>query len=197
MQETATNSAGFPAPSTAAAGQQLPWLPGVSSAPAAAAQGWYPGPGVGGLPPMQQAPAPGQLPSGYEGQLVSHIMAYINNLWRVDPGNFAATLNMICMHAPALMQRLVEHHDSSGAGSGEPGQASGVGGEGPVPAISALQHPQDLEVRVPAFPGAGCTVLLCNLGLQMQQGGCSVLQIIIVMHCSRKDGYARFLRTHE
>ena len=54
---------------------------------------------------------------------------------------------MICTHAPAQMQRLVESHVSSGASSAEPGQAGGVGGEGPVPAITALQHPQDLEVR--------------------------------------------------
>ena len=36
-------------------------------------------------------------------------MQYINNLWRVDPSSFAATLNMICMRAPALMQRLMDH----------------------------------------------------------------------------------------
>ena len=38
---------------------------------------------------------------------------YINNLWRVDPSSFAATLNMICMRAPALMQRLMDHEVSA------------------------------------------------------------------------------------
>lgn len=40
-------------------------------------------------------------------------MQYINNLWRVDPSSFAATLNMICMRAPALMQRLMDHEVSA------------------------------------------------------------------------------------
>ena len=79
LQETAANSAVFTAMSAAAAGQQLLWLPGVSGAPAAAAQGWDPWVGLGVLPPI------GQLPGGYKGQLVSHIIAYINKLWRVDP----------------------------------------------------------------------------------------------------------------
>ena len=76
-------------PAPMAAAQQLPWLPSVSGAPGAA--------GYGLPPPAADA---GQLQGGYEAQLVAHIMACINNLWRVDPGSFPATLSSICAQSP-------------------------------------------------------------------------------------------------
>jgi hypothetical protein len=92
--------------------------------------------------------------SSYEGQLVSHIMEYINNLWRVDPVNFAATLNTICMRAPALMQRLMDHELASNAAVEE--RFAGQGATSAAPSSSsaadqqsgftALQHPHELEV---------------------------------------------------
>ena len=107
---------------------------------------------------------------------VAHIMInmqYINNLWRVDPSSFAATLNMICMRAPALMQRLMDHEvDAANAAIGQYGNmrssdapaldASTDSGSAVVPGqqqpqlqqhqqqeqqMSALQHPHELEVR--------------------------------------------------
>ena len=100
-------------------------------------------------------------------------MQYINNLWRVDPSSFAATLNMICMRAPALMQRLMDHEvDAANAAIGQYGNmrlsdapasnASTDAGSAVVPGqqqlqlqqhqqqqqqMSALQHPHELEVR--------------------------------------------------
>jgi hypothetical protein len=97
--------------------------------------------------------------SSYEGQLVSHIMEYINNLWRVDPGNFAATLNTICMRAPALMQRLMDHELAANAALEQrfAGGESGNGGSDAAslahelsPGLTALHHPHELEVRCPS-----------------------------------------------
>lgn len=107
-------------------------------------------------------PAQGGQPGSYEGQLVSHIMQYINNLWRVDPSNFAATLNMICMRAPALMQRMMDHELAANAAvdqrfaqqqQQQQGQGSGtLAAMSSHPALPAstnpLQHPHELEVRI-------------------------------------------------
>jgi hypothetical protein len=140
LQGTANGHAGYPP-----ASQQLPWLPSVSGAPGgAAAASLYP---AAALPPpqQQQAAAAGQLPGAYEAQLVAHIMTYINNLWRVDPGNFEGTLNLICAQAPSLMQRLVERQEANRGGARGGG---GGGGEGEPPAaLSELQSPQEFEAR--------------------------------------------------
>ena len=100
-------------------------------------------------------------------------MQYINNLWRVDPSSFAATLNMICMRAPALMQRLMDHEvnaanaaigqygnikpsDAALAGSTADPRKELVPGRQQLPQpqqpqqqqqhMSALQDPDELEV---------------------------------------------------
>ena len=100
------------------------------------------------------------------------VAQYINNLWRVDPSSFAATLNMICMRAPALMQRLMDHEvDAANAAIGQYGNmrssaAASSGGneevrnaimpsqQPPPPPqqqqqqqMTALQDPDELEVR--------------------------------------------------
>jgi hypothetical protein len=98
------------------------------------------------------------------------VAQYINNLWRVDPSSFAATLNMICMRAPALMQRLMDHEvDAANAAIGQYGnmRSSAVASSGSnaeaqaaiVPSqqslpllqeqqqMTALQDPNELEVR--------------------------------------------------
>lgn len=90
---------------------------------------------------------------------------YINNLWRVDPSSFAATLNMICMRAPALMQRLMDHEvDAANAAIGqygnirssdavpsgsnaEPRKALMPGQQQQQQQLTALQDPDELEVR--------------------------------------------------
>ncbi len=109
-------------------------------------------------------PAQGGQPGSYEGQLVSHIMQYINNLWRVDPSNFAATLNMICMRAPALMQRMMDHELAANAAvdqrfaqqqqQGQGGSSVTLAAMSSLPALPAstnpLQHPHELEVRINA-----------------------------------------------
>lgn len=93
-------------------------------------------------------------------------MQYINNLWRVDPSSFAATMNMICMRAPALMQRLMDHEvdaanaaigqygnmrssDAAPSGSHTDARTALVPGQQQLPPpqqASALQHPHELEV---------------------------------------------------
>ena len=101
---------------------------------------------------------------------LSMYVQYINNLWRVDPSSFAATLNMICMRAPALMQRLMDHEvNAANAAIGQYGNmkpsdaALGSSTAEPrkdlVPSqqlqqqqhpqqqqLSALQDPDELEV---------------------------------------------------
>lgn len=92
--------------------------------------------------------------SSYEGQLVSHIMEYINSLWRVDPANFAATLNTICMRAPALMQRLMDHElaanaaveERYGVAQGGVAAPGGMSALPSAPGLAALHHPHELEV---------------------------------------------------
>ena len=99
------------------------------------------------------------------------VAQYINNLWRVNPSSFAATLNMICMRAPALMQRLMDQEvDAANAAIGQYGNmrssAAASSGSNPearnaiVPSqqppppqqqqqqqMTALQDPDELEVR--------------------------------------------------
>ena len=93
------------------------------------------------------------------------VAQYINNLWRVDPSSFAATLNMIGMRAPALMQRLMDHEvNAANAAIGQYGNmrssaaaSSGSNAEARnaiVPSqqpphqqqMTALQNPDELEV---------------------------------------------------
>ena len=67
---------------------------------------------------------------------------YINNLWRVDPSSFAATLNMICMRAPALMQRLMDHEvDAANAAIGQYGN---IRPSEPALAGSTAEPPRDI-----------------------------------------------------
>ncbi|CAK0744637.1 hypothetical protein CVIRNUC_001563 [Coccomyxa viridis] len=146
-------------------------------------------PGAGMLPPTLPANAAvqGEMPR-YEGQLVSHIMQYINNLWRVDPSSFAATLNMICMRAPALMQRLMDHEvDAANAAIGQygnmrssdapaldastdAGSAVVSGQQQPQPhpqqqqqQMSALQHPHELEAALSQLPMGDLNALLRHI----------------------------------
>ena len=125
-------------------------------------------------------------------------LQYINNLWRVDPSSFAATLNMICMRAPALMQRLMDHEvDAANAAIGQygnmrssdapaldastdAGSAVISGQQQPQPhpqqeqqQMSALQHPHELEVRSKA-----CESLRCNdsiTRLSCNSVGCKII----------------------
>ncbi len=137
--------------------QPLQWMP--ASGPPMGLIGAFPDPAtIGTMLPMD--PAQGGQPGSYEGQLVSHIMQYINNLWRIDPSNFAATLNMICMRAPALMQRMMDHELAANAAVDQrfAQQQQGQGGFGTLAAMSSLpalpasanplQHPHELEVRI-------------------------------------------------
>ncbi len=148
--------------------QPMPWLP-ASGAPLGMIHAPYPDPtSLGAMLPMEAA----QIgpPGSYEGQLVSHIMQYINNLWRVDPSNFAATLNMICMRAPALMQRMMDHELAANAAVDERFAAQQQGAAGTAaaapsqpalpPSSNPLQHPHELEVHT-----ASCINNLSNTKL--------------------------------
>ena len=127
----------------------------------------------------------------YADHIRMHVQ-YINNLWRVDPSSFAATLNMICMRAPALMQRLMDHEvDAANAAIGQYGNirssdapalnASTDAGSAVVPGqqqpqqqqypqqqqqqqqMSALQHPHELEVRSKAYESLRCDDFITHL----------------------------------
>ena len=119
----------------------------------------------------------------YAAHIMMHLQ-YINNLWRVDPSSFAATLNMICMRAPALMQRLMDHEvDAANAAIGQYGNmrssdvpalaTSADAGSAVVPGqqqpqqqqqMSALQHPHELEVRSKAYESLRCNDFITHLG---------------------------------
>lgn len=145
-----------PAPS-ADATQPMPWLP-ASGAPLGLPLHYAPSPPLMGAMLPVEAAQSGQ-PGSYEGQLVSHIMQYINNLWRVDPSNFSATLNLICMRAPALMQRMMDHELAANAAVDErfaaqqqqPCAAGAIAAAPSMPAFlpsaNPLQHPHELEVH--------------------------------------------------
>jgi len=169
MQLTAlTNGAAARLPDSMQQQQQQFWFPASTGGPSM--MGAYPELASAGdmLPIVSAQNGP---PGSYEGQLVSHIMQYINNLWRVDPGNFAATLNMICMRAPALMQRMMDHEMAANAAvdqrhaaqqqqqqhqqqqqSSQQGVTPSANGAGPSlldlpPSTNPLQHPHELEVQ--------------------------------------------------
>ena len=105
-----------------------------------AAEQWE-APGGAGL---AHSPVPVDFPVGgghgvfREGQLVAHIMHYINNLWRADRNNFAATLNLICQRVPQLLQRVLQQNAAApgsglraaGTGTRGAGRWVGIGGQG-------------------------------------------------------------------
>ena len=97
----------------------------------------------------------------------------------MDPSSFAATLNMICMRAPALMQRLMDHEVS--AANAAIGQYGNIKPTDAALAGSAAEPRKDLVPRQQQHPAQQQMSALQDPD-ELEVGGCA--------HTARCNGTA-------